>query len=63
MERCTKCNKKTWVIHNCQCGEKFCLNHRYPESHDCSYDYKGSAKEILNRKLSKVVADKVENRI
>lgn len=63
MERCTKCNKKSWVLHDCKCGDKYCLNHRYPESHNCTYNYKEQARKKLAYQLDKVVVDKIENRI
>lgn len=63
MDRCKECNKKTLVLATCKCGEKFCLKHRYPETHTCMFDHKTTAKEILNKQLYKVQADKVINRI
>jgi predicted nucleic acid binding AN1-type Zn finger protein len=49
------CNAKLKLTDfDCRCNNKFCVKHRMPESHDCSYDFK---KDKIN--LIKVVADKV----
>ncbi|OQR99361.1 hypothetical protein ACHHYP_06916 [Achlya hypogyna] len=37
---------------SCKCGYTFCPNHRYPEMHNCSFDYKRDGKrklELLNQ--------------
>ncbi len=39
---------------DCRCSNRFCMKHRMPETHDCSYDFK---KDKIN--LVKVVAEKV----
>jgi predicted nucleic acid binding AN1-type Zn finger protein len=49
------CNTKLKLTDfNCRCSNRFCMKHRLPESHDCSYDFK---KDKIN--LVKVVAEKV----
>jgi predicted nucleic acid binding AN1-type Zn finger protein len=51
----TSCNAKLKLTDfNCRCSNKFCMKHRMPESHDCSYDFK---KDKIN--LVKVVAEKI----
>jgi predicted nucleic acid binding AN1-type Zn finger protein len=44
----------------CRCGERFCGNHRYPEEHMCSYDYKKAGYSQLSTMLVQVVGKKVE---
>ena len=43
------CNKKIKIIDTlvftCKCKQIFCSNHRLPESHDCSYNYKNEINE------------------
>ncbi|KDO32927.1 hypothetical protein SPRG_02620 [Saprolegnia parasitica CBS 223.65] len=37
---------------SCKCGYTFCHSHRYPEMHNCSFDYKRDGKrklELLNQ--------------
>jgi predicted nucleic acid binding AN1-type Zn finger protein len=49
------CNTKLKLTDfDCRCSNRFCMKHRLPESHDCSYDFK---KDKIN--LVKVVAEKV----
>nr|1WG2_A Chain A, zinc finger (AN1-like) family protein [Arabidopsis thaliana] len=39
--RCFSCNKKVGVMgFKCKCGSTFCGSHRYPEKHECSFDFK-----------------------
>lgn len=30
-----------------RCGQNFCAVHRYAETHDCTYDYKGAGRRFL----------------
>ena len=58
--RCPVCNKKMGLMpFECKCGKMFCILHKDPESHNCTYDFKGKSKERLGTQLVKVVADKV----
>lgn len=47
----------------CKCGFSYCSIHRHCESHNCAYDFHGSQKAELTKKLAKVVSDSLENRI
>lgn len=56
------CKKKLSLVHltlTCKCGKCFCDIHRFPESHNCTFDY--NSKELMDKKLDemKCVADKV----
>lgn len=56
-----ECKKKlTLMDMECKCGFKFCSLHRLPESHKCTYDFKNESKDLLAKRLIKVVKDKVE---
>lgn len=47
-KRCSHCNKKTIVLITCPCTNVYCLKCRYPELHNCTYDYlKFSKQQIL----------------
>ena len=60
-QRCYKCNKKVGLIpFNCKCDNSFCSKCRYPEEHDCEYDFKNHDKDILRKQLVKVVAKKID---
>lgn len=60
IKRCTFCNKKLGVMpFKCRCNELFCLEHRYPESHNCKFDYKLLGKDELTKKNPQVIANKI----
>ncbi|XP_077586428.1 AN1-type zinc finger protein 4 [Stigmatopora nigra] len=48
-KHCYLCGKKTGLAssYECRCGSNFCAAHRYAETHDCSYDYKGAGRRFL----------------
>ena len=58
--RCPVCNKKMGLMpFECKCGKSFCILHKDPEAHNCTYDFKGKSKERLQGQLVKVEAEKV----
>ncbi|XP_052007149.1 AN1-type zinc finger protein 4-like [Xyrauchen texanus] len=48
-KHCFLCGKKTGLAtsYECRCGNIFCSMHRYPETHDCTYDYKSAGRRFL----------------
>jgi len=56
------CAKKlTLTSIQCKCEKKYCMAHRHPEDHACSYDFKGDGKkELLKFMSTAVTAKKVE---
>jgi hypothetical protein len=44
----------------CRCKSFYCSQHRASEVHKCSYDYKASGKELLNKQMPTIMADKLE---
>ncbi len=57
-----ECNKKLKLIDlnlTCKCGKNHCLFHRYPEKHDCDFDYKYKSK--IDEKINKMkcISDKI----
>ena len=51
-KRCNVCKKRLLLTSMvCRCGVKFCEVHRYPEKHECSYDYKTEGRKALEKKL------------
>ncbi|XP_019715464.1 AN1-type zinc finger protein 4 isoform X2 [Hippocampus comes] len=48
-KHCFLCGKKTGLAtsYECRCGSNFCAAHRYAETHECSYDYKGTGRRFL----------------
>lgn len=63
-KKCVSCGKKLKLIElsglgKCRCEKIFCTQHRYPESHDCTFDYKKHAEKELREKNQRIVADKI----
>jgi len=44
----------------CRCKGFYCSQHRASELHKCSFDYKTSGKNALEKQMPTVVADKLE---
>ena len=52
--RCSyqECNRKLLLSDlSCRCENRFCILHRLPENHKCTFDYKNLGKEILRKTL------------
>ncbi len=46
------CNKKVGLTGlQCKCGLVFCGLHRYPDEHDCTFDFKGHDRKKLAKEL------------
>ncbi|XP_078447568.1 zinc finger A20 and AN1 domain-containing stress-associated protein 4-like [Wolffia australiana] len=59
--RCTTCKKKVGLMgFRCRCGDTFCGGHRYPEQHDCGFDFKTTARAAIARANPIVKADKLQ---
>jgi len=59
--RCRSCNKKVGLTgFMCKCGMTFCGMHRYPEKHDCTFDFKAIGRDAIAKANPVVKADKVE---
>ncbi|KAK6935277.1 Zinc finger, AN1-type [Dillenia turbinata] len=60
--RCACCRKKVGVMgFKCRCGSTFCGTHRYPEKHECTFDFKGSGRDAIARANPVVKADKIQS--
>ena len=62
--RCHVCNKKLGMKNipfKCKCSSSvsFCTNHRFPEEHECVFDYRREGAKSLSDKLVKVVGAKM----
>ncbi|XP_076933330.1 zinc finger A20 and AN1 domain-containing stress-associated protein 5-like [Bidens hawaiensis] len=46
--RCGSCRKRVGLTgFTCKCGVTYCGVHRYPEKHECSFDFKTVGKEMI----------------
>lgn len=59
--RCFGCNKKVGLMgFKCKCGSTFCGDHRYPEKHECSFNFKEAGRDAIAKANPLVKADKVQ---
>ena len=57
--RCYNCRIKVGVYGmSCKCGHLFCYEHRLPENHVCSFDFKSNHQELLEKQNPKVSPSK-----
>lgn len=51
------CKKKLNMFNFlCKCGKHYCITHKNPEDHECTFDYK----EISNLEISNMIENKCE---
>ncbi|XP_030520882.2 zinc finger A20 and AN1 domain-containing stress-associated protein 3-like [Rhodamnia argentea] len=59
--RCSTCRRRVGLTgFKCRCGMTFCGSHRYPEQHDCGFDYKGLGREQISKANPLVKAEKLD---
>ncbi|PIA49912.1 hypothetical protein AQUCO_01300563v1 [Aquilegia coerulea] len=59
--RCLSCNKKVGLTgFKCRCGDTFCSLHRYPEKHECTFDFKTRGRDAIEKANPVVKADKLD---
>lgn len=57
---CILCNKRLPIFAiKCKCNKLFCSIHRYPNEHDCKYNYKEEYKKELIKKNKLIISNKV----
>ncbi|KAK1271221.1 Zinc finger AN1 domain-containing stress-associated protein 15 [Acorus gramineus] len=60
VKRCSSCNRKVGLTgFRCRCGDLFCGQHRYSDTHDCSFDYKAAGREEISKANPVVRASKI----
>lgn len=58
--RCFSCLRKVGLTgFRCRCGDLFCGQHRYSDTHDCSFDYKALGREQISKANPVVRAAKI----
>ena len=55
---CDKCKKEHLLTLDCRCGKIFCIKHKDPLKHKCSFNYHEN-KEKLIKNNPKVVGEKL----
>ena len=62
-KRCGTCRKKVGLTgFKCKCGITYCGTHRYPEKHECSFDFKASGRDAIKKANPVIKADKLVDR-
>ncbi len=62
--RCLTCRKRVGLTgFKCRCGMVFCGTHRYPEQHDCGFDFKSLGKQQIAKSNPVVKGEKLQNKI
>ncbi|KAJ4953914.1 hypothetical protein NE237_030746 [Protea cynaroides] len=60
-KRCLSCKKRVGLLgFKCRCGSIFCSEHRYPEVHACTIDFKYMGRDAIAKANPLVKADKVQ---
>ncbi|ALH23333.1 AN1-like Zinc finger containing protein [Chrysochromulina ericina virus CeV-01B] len=60
MSRCPICNKKIKLTDiQCKCGIIFCSLHRYPDMHDCSFNFKVNERNFIEKNNPKIIPNKI----
>lgn len=58
--RCGHCPKKLTLTDTmCKCSQRFCMAHRHPELHSCTFDFKAEGQKILEANNPKTIASKL----
>ena len=57
---CPTCGKKANTLGIvCKCGNKYCMAHRMPEDHSCTFDHKSDLQAKLLTRLTSSTAPKI----
>ncbi len=61
VNRCATCRRRVGLTgFHCRCGSLFCGSHRYPEQHECSFDFKEIGKEQIAKANTVIKAEKIQ---
>ena len=64
MSTCVFCNKRKVNIipYKCKCGlQRLCAKCRYPETHNCGYDFKTEGQILIEKNNPHIIAKKIES--
>lgn len=53
------CNKRILIHFECKCNNFFCIKHRYPEVHNCNFNYIEHNKEKLKINNPLIIGSKI----
>jgi predicted nucleic acid binding AN1-type Zn finger protein len=53
--KCTHCKKRHAVLVQCRCENHYCLKHRLPELHSCTYVFEPvELEKVENKKIETI---------
>ena len=59
--RCLTCRKKVGIYgFTCKCENYYCTKHRYPESHDCTFNYKEEGRTKIRKENPIIINSKIQ---
>nr|XP_045605312.1 AN1-type zinc finger protein 4-like isoform X1 [Procambarus clarkii] len=60
-QKCQQCSKRLGVAttYECRCGGIFCAQHRYAETHTCTYDYRAAGRNFIQMSNPLVAPNKL----
>jgi len=61
--RCQVCRRKiglTPIV--CRCGHMFCAHHRYPNEHQCSFNYKIEGRKLIEKENPKIQSNQFKEK-
>ncbi len=62
VSRCAQCSIKLKLTDvSCKCCQKFCMAHRLPEAHNCSFNFKKEGHTLLEKQNPKTAGTKIEH--
>ena len=61
MDKCFVCKKNVIVKFICKCDNTFCIKHRMPEDHECTFNFKEHSKKILEKQNPIIIGKKVDS--
>jgi len=56
---CAFCKKKILMTFMCKCNSVYCIQHRYPEVHNCTFDYLKHNQDHLRNNMQVVNGVKI----
>lgn len=58
------CKKKLMLSDfECKCGARYCVSHRFPQEHSCTFDFKAAGAVSLGKQLVKCAGDRMVDKI
>lgn len=60
VDACNECHKRSHIMIKCMCGNNYCLSHKYPDIHNCTFDHRKASRERRERNNPKIEAEKIK---